>query len=76
MDEVCLGYVKMYLEHPTASHVMMAYRIGSHTGSCDDGEFKAGSILLKLIKMKNLKNVALYVVHVSNSQHLGQKDSS
>ena len=56
MDKVCLGYIKTYLEHPTASHVMMAYRIGPHTGSCDDGECKAGGVLLKLIKSKNLKN--------------------
>ena len=73
MDKICLGYIKTYLEHPTASHVMMAYRIGPHTGSCDNGECKADGVLLKLVKSKNLKNVGLYVVCISNGQHLGQK---
>ena len=73
MDKVRLGYIKTFATQPSAAHVVMAYRIGKHSGSCDDGEFKAGSVLLKLIKSKNLKNVALYITRVTNGQRLGQK---
>ena len=73
MDKVRLGYVKVFSKQPTAAHVMMAYHIGKHSGSCDDGEFKAGGAILKLIRSKNLKNVAIYVTRVMNGQRLGQK---
>ena len=73
MDSVRLGYIKTFILNPTANHVMMAYRIGSYVGSCDDGEFQAGGRLLRLLRSKRLKNVAIYVVRECNGTQLGPR---
>ena len=73
MDAVRLGYIKTIITKPRANHVMMAYRVGNYSGSCDDGECQAGGRLLQVLKNKRLKNVAIYVVRESNGQHLKQR---
>ena len=73
MDSVRLGYVKTFITKPRANHVMMAYQIGAHSGSCDDGEHNAGSQLLHLLKSKNLRNVTIYVVCEDQGQQIGSK---
>ena len=73
MDKVWMGYVRAFYTQPSAAHVMMAYRVGKHSGSCDDEEHRGGGTILKQILAKNFKNVAVYVTHISNGQQIGNK---
>ena len=42
IETIRLAYAKVYLDKPHASSVMMAYKLNSSQGSCDDGEYNTG----------------------------------
>ena len=71
IEVVRLAYSKVFIENPDASSIMMAYKLNSGQGSCDDSEFNTGYRLLRLLQAKQLKNAAIFVVRHSTGQHLG-----
>ena len=60
-------------EHKKARHIVYAYRIGTKSKSCDDGEPKgtAGRPLLELLHKKDLNNLVLFVVRYFGGIKLG-----
>lgn len=60
-------------EHKKARHIVYAYRIGTKSKSCDDGEPKgtAGRPLLELLHKKELNNLVLFVVRYFGGIKLG-----
>ena len=60
-------------EHKKARHIVYAYRVGTKSKSCDDGEPKgtAGHPLLELLYKKDLTDVALLVVRYFGGTKLG-----
>lgn len=60
-------------EHKKARHIVYAYRIGTKSKSCDDGEPKgtAGRPLLELLHKKDLNNLVLFVVRYIGGVKLG-----
>ena len=69
-DVVRLAYTKVFIENPDAPSIMMAYKLNSVQGSCEDSEFNTGCKLLCLLHAKKLKNAAIFVVCHSTGQHL------
>lgn len=60
-------------EHKKARHIVYAYRIGTKSKSCDDGEPKgtAGRPLLELLHKRDLNNLVLFVVRYFGGIKLG-----
>ena len=73
MEEIWLAYIRIYKEVPDAAHVLLAYKLASTQGTCDDGEHKGAYKILKLIQLYHLKHVAVFVSRRSNGQQLGPK---
>ena len=71
IDIIRLAYTRVYVEQPSASSVMMAYKLANTQGSCDDGEYNMGFKLLRLLQNKKIKHAAIFVARYSHGQHLG-----
>ncbi|MGX9340680.1 YigZ family protein [Mycoplasma sp. 128] len=72
-------YAQLYKEHKRCRHVCYAYRIKNNDGSMsekgfDDGEPKnsAGLPLLNLLQLKNVENLAVFVVRYFGGKLLGR----
>ena len=73
MEEIRLGYIRVHMEVPDAAHVILAYKLNSSQGNCDDGEYKAGYKLLRILQTMKIRNIAIFVTRKSNGQQLGPK---
>ena len=71
IDIIRLAYTRVYVEQPSASSVMMAYKLANTQGSCDDGEYNMGFKLLRLLQNKKIKHAAIFMARYSRGQHLG-----
>ena len=66
-----MAYVKAGQHIPNADHIMMAYRLSSLEGSCDDSKHYGGLQILKTLKKKALKDIAVFVACTKGETNLG-----
>ena len=74
--EVQKGLLKIRLKHGDATHVSVGYRLDGATGPYrqeghDDKEYGAGRTILKVLKQKELVNIAVFVVRYYGGVKLG-----
>ena len=74
------AYLKMRLDHLSATHVCMAYKYNeeglnspSLHGSCHDGEYLADIRLLDTLLKAKINNAAVFVVRRYSGVHIGGK---
>ena len=71
ISTVKTAYVKARQHVPQADHIMMAYRLETLEGSCDDGEHYGGLQILKTLRKKTLQNIAVFVARTKGDTNLG-----
>jgi hypothetical protein len=57
----------------TADHMIYAYKYGTSSGCCDDGEHGAGTRLLKILNDKKVRNGIVVVTRWFGGDHLGPR---
>ena len=73
LPSIELAYVKARQQVPNADHIMVAYNIPGHSGSCDDGESFGDLQITKMLKQKKIENVAIYITRVKGDENIGPK---
>ena len=59
--------------HPSATHIMAAYRIKTHEGSQDDREYGASYRMLETLKTQDSSNAAVSVVRYHKGPNIGPR---
>ena len=72
LHSVHLTYCKLRSCFPSSDHILMAYKIPSAAGSCDDGEYFGDLQIADSIASQNRNNVAVFIVR-SSGRKLGMK---
>ena len=73
LNTVDMAYVKIRASHPFARHIMLAYNVADHKGSCEDGEWFGDLTMKKVLDDSGLKNVALFMVRIAGEQQIGSQ---
>ena len=75
MEEVRKVYKKVCADsrYSMANHNILVYVTDEEEGYCDDGEWGAGKRLLKKLREKGEKNIAVVVSRWHRGQHIGPK---
>ena len=77
LEAVELGYMKVKQSKRFADHIMVAYRIKVNDtriqeGCTDDGEYYGDQEMLKVMKIANVVNTAVFVAREYGGHHIGK----
>ena len=77
-DEIKKAYLHVKLQHPSARHIVCAYRLPGYpqheyNDYQDDGEFGAGEKLLQMLEANDIPQKAVFVARYCGPQKIGNK---
>lgn len=73
MTEARRFYTKIKQLHPSADHVIAAYKLATVQGYNDDFEYGAGVKILSLFDVQKIQDVITIVVRYYSGKHMGPK---